>query len=63
MTKPELIEYIANRFSADPEYPWEDDQVDCVFRHGNKKNGLLCIWRLSGSASGWRALDWHPSLM
>ena len=37
MTKPELIEYIANRFSADPEYPWEDDQVDCVFRHGNNK--------------------------
>ena len=37
MTKPELIEYIANRFSADPEYPWEDDQVDCGFRHGNNK--------------------------
>ena len=37
MTKPELIDYIANRFSADPEYPWEDDQTDCVFRHGNNK--------------------------
>ena len=37
MTKPELFDYIANRFSADPDYPWEGDQTDCVFRHGNNK--------------------------
>ena len=42
MTKTELIDYAAVRFSADPEYPWEDDQVDFVLRHGNsKKRSLL----------------------
>ena len=47
MTKPELMDYIANRFSADPEYPWEDDQTDC--------------WKLSGSVSDWKAAERHPS--
>lgn len=37
MTKTELIDYATDRFSADPEYPWEDDQVDFVLRHGNSK--------------------------
>lgn len=37
MTKAELIEYIENRFSACPEYPWKDDQIDAVFRHADSK--------------------------
>lgn len=37
MTKNELFSFIANRYSADPEYPWEDDHVDAVFRHANNK--------------------------
>ncbi len=35
MTKTELIDYAAERFSADPEYPWEGDQASFVLRHGN----------------------------
>ncbi len=36
MTRDELIQYIAGRYSTDPEYPWEDD--NCIFRHqGNRK--------------------------
>ena len=37
MTKTELIDYIENRFSAGPEYPWEDDHIDAVFRHANTR--------------------------
>lgn len=36
MTKDELIRYVAERFSADAEYPWNDDNF--IFRHhGNRK--------------------------
>ena len=36
MTKDELIQYVAERFSADAEYPWNDDNF--IFRHpGNRK--------------------------
>ena len=36
MTRDELIGYVSERFSADPEWPWADDNF--VFRHaGNRK--------------------------
>ena len=36
MTKDELISYIAERYSVDAEYPWDDGNF--VFRHrGNRK--------------------------
>ena len=36
MTRDELIRYVAERFSTDAEYPWDDDSF--VFRHqGNRK--------------------------
>ena len=36
MTKDEMIEYVAARFSTDAEYPWEDENF--IFRHqGNRK--------------------------
>ena len=36
MTRNELIQYVAERFSTDAEYPWNDDNF--IFRHyGNRK--------------------------
>ena len=36
MTKDELIAYVAERFSTDAEYPWDDENF--IFRHqGNRK--------------------------
>ena len=36
MTKDELIRYVAERFSTDAEYPWDDENF--IFRHrGNRK--------------------------
>ncbi len=36
MTRAELISFVADRFSCDPEYPWDDDSF--IFRHaGNRK--------------------------
>ena len=36
MTRDELIRYAAERFSTDPEYPWDDENF--ILRHsGNRK--------------------------
>lgn len=36
MTREELLELAAARFSTEPEYPWGDD--NCILRHaGNRK--------------------------
>ena len=36
MTKDELLQFVAERFSTDAEYPWNDDNF--IFRHqGNRK--------------------------
>ena len=36
MTKDELILYVGERYSAEPEYPWADENF--IFRHqGNRK--------------------------
>ena len=36
MTKDEMIRYVGERFSTDPEYPWDDENF--IFRHqGNRK--------------------------
>ena len=36
MTKDELIRYVGERYSTDPEYPWADENF--IFRHaGNRK--------------------------
>ena len=36
MTKEELIRWIGERYSVEPEYPWDDEA--CIFRHaGNRK--------------------------
>ena len=36
MTRDELIRYVGERYSTDPEYPWADENF--IFRHaGNRK--------------------------
>ena len=44
MTKQELISYVRDYYSVNPDYPWDDENY--VLRHGNSsgtgttKNGL-----------------------
>lgn len=33
MTRQELIDYIFNEYSVEPDYPFPRDDVSCVFRH------------------------------
>lgn len=38
MTRQDLIRYVAETYSAEPEFPFPRDNVSCVFRHaGNRK--------------------------
>ena len=38
MTRQELIDYIFDEYSIEPDYPFPRDDVSCVFRHtGNRK--------------------------
>ena len=52
MTKAELIEYAENRFRSAPEYPWDDDQVDFVFRHANNKKWFALYMEVDGKRLG-----------
>ena len=44
MTKDELIQYVAERFSADAEYPWNDDNF--IFRHHGNRKWFAVIMRI-----------------
>ena len=35
MTRPELLAYVRDYYSVDPDYPWEDENY--VLRHGNNR--------------------------
>ena len=35
MTKDELIQYVSERYSTEPEYPWADENF--IFRHQNNR--------------------------
>lgn len=50
MTKDELIRFVANRFSADPEYPWADENY--IFRHHNNRK-----WFAVGMKIAYRRLQ------
>lgn len=59
MTRAELIRSVALTYSAEPEYPWHDD--NCVFRHaGNRKWFALVLRvpyrRLGLNRDGWADL-------
>ena len=33
MTRPELIDFIFDEYSVEPDYPFPRDDISCVFRH------------------------------
>ena len=46
MTKETLITYIRDRFSTDPDYPFDEDDV-FVFRHANNRKWFAVLMRVS----------------
>lgn len=42
MTKAELITYVRDRFSIDPDYPFEDYDI-FVFRHTGNRKWFGCV--------------------
>ena len=45
MTKEELIRYVAERFSAEPEYPWADENF--IFRHQANRKWFAVAMRVA----------------
>ena len=45
MTKEELIRYVAERFSAEPEYPWADENF--IFRHPSNRKWFAVAMRVA----------------
>ena len=44
MTKEDLIRYIDQRFSTDPEYPWDDENF--IFRHRENRKWFAVAMRV-----------------
>ena len=44
MTRDELIRTIAERYSTDPEYPWDDE--NCIFRHRENRKWFAIAMRV-----------------
>ncbi len=44
MTKQELIETVAQRYSTDPEYPWDDENF--IFRHRENRKWFAVAMRV-----------------
>ena len=44
MTRDELIGYVAERFSTDPEYPWADEAF--IFRHRENRKWFAVAMRV-----------------
>jgi len=47
--RPKVEELLADKYSAEPEYPWNGDDVDAVFRHISNRKwfGLIMTVRRS----------------
>ena len=45
MTRPELINYISERYSTDPEHPWMDDNI--IFRHSSNRKWFAIAMQVS----------------
>ena len=53
MTREQLIAYVSERFSADPEYPWNDENL--IFRHGSNRKWFAVAMRVPYEKLGlWR---------
>ena len=46
MNRQDLIEYIKNIYSTDPEYPWDSAPKYAVFRHGSNNKWFAVIMDL-----------------
>ena len=44
MTRDELIRYVADRFSTDPEFPWDDENF--IFRHAGTRKWFAVAMRV-----------------
>ncbi|MBQ7736213.1 MAG: MmcQ/YjbR family DNA-binding protein [Oscillospiraceae bacterium] len=44
MTREELIRWVDERFSTDPEYPWDDDNF--IFRHWENRKWFAVAMRV-----------------
>ena len=45
MTKDELIQYVSERYSTEPEYPWADENF--IFRHQNNRKWFAVAMHIS----------------
>ena len=50
MTKDELIAYVAERFSTDAEYPWDDENF--IFRHQENRKWYALFMKISKDKLG-----------
>ncbi len=49
MTKDELILYVGERYSVEPEYPWADENFFFVIRETGNGSLLQCVFPINGS--------------
>ena len=52
MTKDELIQYVSERFSTGPEYPWADENF--IFRHQSNRKWFAVAMHVSYQRLGIR---------
>ena len=49
MTREEFLEYCLNEYGTIPDYPFEEDFVTAVLRHGGSRKWYALVMRLSRS--------------
>ncbi len=54
MNKEELINYIAEAYGTEAEYPWEDSPNNIVFRHYSNKKWFALIMKITKDKLGFR---------
>ncbi|MBQ3079790.1 MAG: MmcQ/YjbR family DNA-binding protein [Clostridia bacterium] len=52
MTREEAAAYISDAYLSSPEFPWEGDDVTCVFRHGANKKWFAILMKVSADKLG-----------
>ena len=52
MTREEALTAIAERYSAEPEYPWGDE--NCIFRHESNRKWFAIVMRVPYARLGIR---------
>lgn len=57
MNRRELIEYITDHYSADPEYIFRDEPDIAVFRHGSNRKWFAIMMRIPAVKLGLRSAE------